>query len=179
MPILGILASSRLSVATSYESIATTTVGAGGSSSISFSSIPSTYTHLQIRGIQKFTGSGEARLRMNSDTGTNYSQHILYGDGASAAASGTGTQSDINWTMGASSTSQFTAFVIDILDYRNANKNKTVRALSGVDQNGSGSVYLSSGAWLNTAAVTSIELRTTANNFAQYSHFALYGIKSA
>jgi hypothetical protein len=55
MPILGIIASSRLGnlVTTSYESIATVTVGGGGSASASFTSIPATYTHLQLSWIGK------------------------------------------------------------------------------------------------------------------------------
>ena len=69
-----------------YESISTVTVGAGGTSSISFSSIPSTYKHLQIRFIGTCTVSGEysqaVYMRVNSDTGSNYSRHSLGGNGS-------------------------------------------------------------------------------------------------
>lgn len=98
---LGILASQisgHLASPTSYESIATVTVGAGGSSSISFSSIPSTYKHLQLRGIVRTTDTSAAAsdgnyigIRFNGDTGANYVAHNLYGNGGSAVAtSGTG-----------------------------------------------------------------------------------------
>ena len=72
----------------SYESITTVTVGAGGSSTISFSSIPSTYQHLQVRFNGSITTSGGAMgIYFNSDsTSTNYYQHVVYGSGAGAAA---------------------------------------------------------------------------------------------
>ena len=74
----------------SYESIATVTVGAGGSSSISFSSIPSTYKHLQIRSINLSSSTdNNILMRFNSDSGANYSRHYVYGDGASVGASAT------------------------------------------------------------------------------------------
>ena len=171
-------------VATDYESIATVSVGAGGSLSLTFSSIPSTYSHLQIRGIAKYlnTAGGSMRLQFNSDTGANYSYHYLSGDGATASA-GAGTSSTfINTNVGQQDTAQFSASVIDILDYANTNKYKTSRILSGLDKNGSGSMQLLSGLWLSTSAITSITLTpqsntTPTNQFQQYSTFALYGIK--
>jgi hypothetical protein len=167
-----------------YESIATVTVGSGGSLSITFSSIVGTYKHLQIRGIAKYlnTAGGSMRLQFNSDTGSNYSYHYLSGDGASASA-GAGTSGTfIAPSIGQQDTGQFTASVIDILDYSNTNKYKTSRILSGLDKNGSGSMQLSSGLWMSTSAITSITLTpqsntTPTNQFEQYSSFALYGIK--
>jgi hypothetical protein len=84
-------------------------------------------------------------------------------------------------TPGASSTASiFGVAVCDILDYTNTNKYKTVRSLSGHDQNGSGYVTLMSGSWRNTAAITSITILRDSGgaNLTQYSQFALYGIKS-
>ena len=73
----------------------------------------------------------------------------------------------------------FGANVLDILDYANTSKYTTARILGGIDINGSGgNIRLDSGVWMNTAAVTSLTISpTTANNFVQYSSFALYGIK--
>ena len=184
-PILGIWASSiQGSKATSFDSIATSTVGAGGSSSITFSSIPSTYKHLQIRAIYKTnnTNGGSTRITFNSDTGNNYASHYLLGDGSSASSSNVTSNPYIWAGVGDQSTSQFGTCIIDILDYANTNKNKTIRSLAGVDNNGSGVVGLMSGVWLNTSAITSITLTpqsntTPANTYLQYSHFALYGIK--
>jgi hypothetical protein len=71
----------------------------------------------------------------------------------------------------------FNGYVVDVLDYANTNKYKTVRALQGFDSNGDGRIYLGSNLWKNTNAVTSITLTAFSGNFVQYSHFALYGIK--
>ena len=167
--------------ATDYESIQTVTVGAGGASSISFSSIPSTYTHLQIRGIGRSTAAGSTQnitLTFNSSTSTNNATHYLQGNGSSVSS---GAITSNNWiyfagNMPAASAgaSIFGVTVSDILDYANTNKNKTIRSLGGADQNGSGAVELLSGVVLATTAITSITLSAS---FAQYSSFALYGIK--
>ena len=168
--------------ATDYESIQTYTVGAGGSSSIVFSSIAGTYSHLQVRCLARATTSASyeyLRLRLNGAT-TGYSRHALLGNGSAASANGVANDTLIG--MGeipaATSTSNtFGAAVIDILNYSNTTTNKTVRGLIGNDQNGSGTVYLASGALYSTSAITSITLYPDTNNFAQYSSFALYGIK--
>jgi hypothetical protein len=68
--------------------------------------------------------------------------------------------------------------VLDILDYANTNKFKTVRSLTGVDANGSGFVALMSGLYRSTTAITSIKLFSTyGSNWTSTSTFALYGVK--
>ena len=174
-------------VPTDFESIATTTVGSGGSSTITFSSIPGTYSHLQIRCIGRGTvAQGEMQIfaRFNSDSGSNYSNHLLRTDGASAFAIGSASDNKISGIVrmsAANATSGiFGGGVIDILDYANTNKYKTLRSLGGVDANGSGQIYYKSGLWMSTSAITSISIGIDdGGNFAQYSHFALYGIKAA
>jgi len=167
---------------TAYESISTVTVGGGGASSISFTSIPSTFKHLEIRGIGQInTGTEYALVRFNSDSGANYSIHYLNGSGsaASAGAATSTNQAAMFYGMGMPSTaSTFGVGVCSILDYADTNKYKTVRALDGFDANGSGGVELVSSSWRNTAAITSISLTpNSSKTFAQYSSFALYGIK--
>lgn len=186
---LGIFASANTTVAVGdFQSIATVTVGSGGTSSaIQFTSIPSTYSHLQLRWIARTNRASFPdyfKLRFNSDTGTNYSAHLLYGDGSAAAASAYTTQAQIDLdgaaTGAAQSASIFASGVIDILDYKDTNKYKTTRHLLGWDGNGSGSVYFSSGNWRNTNAITQIDFALGGGStIQQYSHFALYGIKSA
>jgi hypothetical protein len=159
---------------TSYESIASSVVGGAGSSTITFSSIPSTYKHLQIR-CAVLTTAGGINIQYNSDTGSNYTYHQLYGTGTSALANaGTAqTAGFIGYNNAAGSNP--TAIVCDVLDYQNTNKYKTHRSLAGTDVNGSGgTLTFFSGLWLNTAAISSIDIKGT---FAQYSSFALYGIK--
>ena len=181
--IVSILDSGVAASTTDYESIATTTVGAGGSSTITFSSIPATYTHLQIRGIARDGTGNSISMTLNSDTGANYARHRLTGNGTAAGAVGTASINNMplfGQSGVGSSASTFAAFVLDLLDYANTNKYKTVRNLSGLDQNGSGSVEFMSGLWQSTSAVSTITLTNAgAINFTQYSSFALYGIKGA
>ena len=181
-PILGIWASqnySRYSLPTSYESIATVSVGAGGSASVSFTSIPGTYTHLQVRYISRVnTSATQNDMTFNSDTASNYGIHELYGDGSSVGAGGAASFSKIPLGTNLSEANIFTVGVLDILDYANTNKYKTTRNLYGVDKNAAGGIVgITSGLWLSTSAITSITFTPRANTFQQYSHFALYGIK--
>lgn len=183
-PILGIWASAQQAslLANSYESISTVTVGAGGQSSISFTSIPSTYKHLQIRAIQ-FCGttSYNALIRYNSDSGNNYASHYLEGNGSTVGSGVAYGNPPINYgAIGEvrGGTTYPDVFVCDILDYTNTNKYKTARSLSGYDANGSGLAAFRSSLWMSTSAITSITITNDVPaNFTQYSSFALYGIK--
>ena len=162
------------------DPIAMYVVGSESISTITFSSIPQTYTHLQVRAFQKTNSAGDLNFRFNSDSGANYSRHYLYGTGSGAAESG-GSASESNGYIGYNpSSTYFQASVIDILDYTNTNKNKTVRSLLGTDANGSGYILFTSSGWFSTSAVTTLSFtQGVGNNFSQYSHFALYGIKDA
>jgi hypothetical protein len=181
-PILGIYASQisghLFAPSGAYDSIATTTLGSS-TATITFSSIPSTYTHLQIRGLALNSSNVDYVLRYNGDSGSNYRGHVLYSDGATVTAAntfgGTYTGNDIAFNSG---TTYPIAFVTDILDYTNTNKNTTLRGLYGTDVNGAGGqIAFISGLWVNTSAVTSITITATTGTFSQYSSFALYGIK--
>lgn len=165
-----------------FDSIATVTVGAGGATNAEFASIPGTYNHLQIRAIVRSTSGGYAGVTFNSDTANNYASHELYGDGSNAAAAAYTTRADIPLmpTATSSGTNIFTGLIIDILDYTNTNKYKTLRSLEGYDANGSGYVELQSGLWQSTNAITSVKITCAyGQSWQQYSHFALYGIKAA
>jgi hypothetical protein len=158
-----------------FESIATTTVGSGGTSTITFSSIPSTYKHLQIRATL-FTTAGGVNIQYNGDTGANYTYHQVYGVGSGSVLSNAGTSQTSGYIAYNNAAGGYpTVAIADILDYQNTNKYKTHRSFAGADVNGSGgAVTYFSGLWLNTAAISSINIIGT---FAQYSSFALYGIK--
>ena len=165
-----------------YELIERVVVGGGGSSSITFSSIPSTYKHLQVRSISLASISQlSIRAQFNGDTGSNYAWHTLYGDGAGAYSNYNGTSSAFigSFARGGTSGSTFGASVVDILDYANTSKYKTTRSLSGLDANGSGVIWLSSGLWQSTSAISSIILYPESGTLNQYTQFALYGIKGA
>jgi hypothetical protein len=174
------LAGNEAYIPNNFESIATVTVGAGGTSSVTFSGIPSTYQHLQLRGIFRPTAASWIIALFNGDNGTNYQQHDLRGNGSSVTVEATtGADPRIYFILGAATASNtYAAGVMDILDYANTNKLKTTRSLNGIDTNGGGNIDLTSSAWRNTAAVSSIELKTnTGASIPEYSSFALYGIK--
>jgi len=181
-PILGIYASSnyqRVTDTGSYFALGAVTVGSAGASSVTFSSIPATYTHLQIRATMlNASNLYSIKLRFNGDTATNYSAHQIFATGSIAGA-GAETSVDIGLIgIGAVSTSLYSAgMVTDILDYANTNKYKTVRSLSGGDGNGSGQIKISSVGWRSTSAVNSIYINADGSTFNQYTSFALYGIK--
>jgi hypothetical protein len=177
----GIFAS-RFTPQGDFESIATVTVGAGGTSTISFTSIPSTYQHLQVRIRALASTTDNLRIRFNNDSGTNYATHQLQGTGASVAANALSSVSSAEYLgLIISSTLYPFVSVIDVLDYANGNKNKTIRALSGQDGNATGTatdwrVSLNSGLWMNTTAINRLDF-TGGATFREGSHFALYGIK--
>jgi hypothetical protein len=173
-------------VTSSYESIATVTVGSGGAADVTFSSIPSTFKHLQIRYIARTARASfpddNLAIQLNGNTGSVYAQHQLNGNGSTASSGGGSSLTDMRLgrlTGSTALTGNFAPGVIDILDYANTNKNRTLRSLTGNDNNGSGDITLMSGLYQSTTAVSSIKLfsQTGSNNFAQYSSFALYGIK--
>ena len=189
MPSIGIMASQisgHLAVY-AYDSIATTTL-ATTATTVTFSSIPSTYTHLQLRILARSNrgaGSGaQLTYQFNSDTGTNYDDHYLSGDGATATAGNDGTSQTYIWgtliPVASTTANAFGVSVVDILDYANTNKNKTTRGLGGFDSNGGGWIYLNSGLWRSTTAINSISIICSASaSFIANSSFALYGIKGA
>jgi hypothetical protein len=167
-----------------YESIATV-YGNGSSGTLTFSSIPSGYTHLQVRALVRGTRSSTYDvfwLRFNNDSSGNYTEHQVEGSGTAASASGTvsGTLygSWLGYLPAATNTANvFGVSIVDILDYANTNKYKTTRALAGADVNGSGYANMYSSLWLSTSAITTISAIALNGNFSQYSVIELYGIR--
>ena len=168
------------------------TVGPSGAASVTFSNIPSTYQHLHIRAFVQTNrgtfGTDGMSLVINGDTTGSYIYHYLRGNGATvtAAAGGTSASSIVEVgtaSVGTTTGGTFGAHIIDILDYANTNKYKTMRNLHGNDINGTvggspGFIGLTSALWMKTNAITSLVF-TGDNTFTQYSQFALYGIKGA
>lgn len=164
----------------SYESIATITAS-GSSSSINFTSIPSTFKHLQLRFIARDSSSnGAAGIKFNSDTtASNYYSHGFYGDGSAVYAGNSSTNTDIFVISYNGQTANAMAVgVVDILDYADTNKYKVLRSLNGNDLNGSGQLQYRSVLWKNTNAISAININMQGgSNFTSTSVFALYGIK--
>ena len=158
-----------------YESIQT--YNPSGTTSVTFSSIPSTYTHLQLRMVaNKVTPTDFCNIRFNGDTATNYNTHFLTGNGSSATSQFNGTLSGIYSVVAVTNSNIFGAAITDVLDYANVNKFKTTRELNGFDTNGAGEMRLISGLWRNTAAINSITVYS-ATNFNTGTSIALYGVK--
>jgi hypothetical protein len=170
----------------SFESIASAT-GTGSSGTITFSSIPQTYTHLQIRGIARLTADtvpAPINVRYNGITTSTYFNHRLLGNGTSAIAAGNSANSRIYQVANAVSNNEtancFGVFIIDIHDYASTTKTKTLRCFWGnLQARGDTNevVGLSSGASTATTAVTSIDIFNESTNFTTTTSFALYGIK--
>lgn len=162
-----------------FESIATVDVGSGGSSTITFSSIPSTFKHLQVRYITRDSNGQHLSFKANNDSGSNYGFHRVSGNGSSASALASTGRTDmvINQSGTSTTASIFNAGVIDILDYANTSKYKTIRTLNGVDYNGSGYVELISNLWSSTSAISTLTFSPFVGTFSQYTQLALYGIK--
>ena len=167
--------------------IATSTVGAGGVATVTFSSIPANYEHLQLRYITRNNRSGQSvdaiNIRANGDTAANYANHRLQSDGSNGSSSG-GTSLGYaifgQTTASTATASVFAVGIMDILDQSNTSKYKTFRTLSGFDANGSGYAGLYSGLWQSTAAINSLTISSNdGSGILQYSSFALYGIKRA
>ena len=181
--ILGSLSSGVAASTSSYESIATAT-GTGSSGTITFSSIPTGYKHLQIRGIgrsSEVAAQTNYLLQINGDTAANYARHNITAVGASVSASGVASQTNISLTnMPAANApaNSVAPIIIDIIDYDNTSKYKTVRVFQGkVDATYGGTISLRSGLWMSTSAITSISLSINTYFFTTQSSFSLYGIK--
>jgi hypothetical protein len=197
-PILGILASgisgNLWAPGKDFDSIATTTLSTTASS-ITFSSIPATYKHLQIRLFGQTNratyGGDNFYMRVGAstvDSGSNYAWHMVYGDGTGTGAGAGSSATYINvlngGCLGTTAGGSFGGVVVDLLDYANTSKYKTTRALGGTDDNGASAggfgraVGLNSGLWQSTSAIGIISLYPmNGTNFNAYTSAALYGIK--
>lgn len=161
---------------TSYESIATVTPYTT-TSTVVFSSIPSTYKHLQIRCHGYQAGSGaNFQLVLNSNAGIR--SHELVGNGSNATA-GTDTGSGSGQYINSNAVAGYPiCMIVDILDYTSTTKYKTTRTLGGFSSNASSTtdrVWLISSLFDTTAAISSLTINT--GNLTTGAHFALYGIK--
>lgn len=178
---LGLLGASVSGEAGSYD-LLETEILASSASSVTFSSIPQDYKHLQIRMTTRNDPYSNLLLRLNADSGGNYAYHDLSGNGSSVTSSaGAGGQTSIVLTTTATTnqtTNVFSGVVCDILDYANTSKNTTVRTLGGVADSGYNHIQLRSGVWINTAAVTSLSVGHN-GNLVSGSRISLYGIKAA
>jgi hypothetical protein len=155
-------------------------INGSGVSSVTFSSIPQTYSSLQIRmnWLASVSGNG-LLLEINGSSSGIYDNHWLRGNGSAASASYS-INTSFNFLptiINGSSTTYPTGSIVDIHNYTSTTQNKTIRSFGGVDLNGSGEVVLASGLWRNTSAITSLRIYMSSGTFSSGSTFALYGMK--
>ena len=174
-----------------YESIATTTLSSSAGS-VTFSSIPATFKHLQIRYIAR-SGYAETISAIGIQlTGSNTApvyEHAFFGDGTDAFATGSSSYVSNGGIMARiagnnASANFFGAGIIDIFDYTSTTNNKTIRGFGGTDNNGSGQLNINSRLFTIASAISQIKLNavftsgaTGTTTFNTYTQFALYGIK--
>lgn len=169
-----------------YEPIATVTVGATPQSSISFTSIPGTYTDLVLMGYVRTNRAGETTdqitFEINSDTASNYSGTVLYGNGTSAISNRTSGSTNVGlWRCPAAATTAniFGPVIANFMNYSNTTTNKTIIGRSN-DMGTNYSTTANVSLWRSTAAITSIVVKsTTSNSFVENSILTLYGIRAA
>lgn len=155
-----------------------TTVLTGTATSVSFSSIVGTYKHLQLRVAASTTSNG-FRLAMTVNGVTSgYARHSLTGDGSviSSDARTSRASMEIGSTSYGTMYTTPSAAIVDILDYANTSKNKTIRGLYGAAHTSAREITLTSGLYAATTAITSLSVDATSGTFAIGSRFSLYGV---
>jgi hypothetical protein len=144
-------------------------------SSVTFSSLPSTYRDLVLVIRSNTSNNGNPRIRFNSDTGSNYSQVRMTGNGSTATSATSTTFAGIitgDFAYAGSSSS----YIVQIMDYSATDKHKTV--LSRANES-AGAVEAIAGRWANTAAVTTLTIdEFSGGTFSSGGTFYLYGIVS-
>jgi len=188
---LGILAAAGGAVAAagSYDLLATEIL-TGTQATVTFSSLgtyAADYQHLQVRMVARSNrGDTDSYLyvQFNGDTASNYNHHYLRGTGSSVGSDVTSAYYpsgilDINFLPAATAPSNsFGVATLDILDPFETSKYTTARTLSGQAGSGYSRIGLSSGAWRNTASLTSITFDDIFGSFVSGSRFSLYGLKA-
>ena len=163
-------------MATTYDKIATTTLGSSAAS-ITFSSIAASWTDLRLVMTTTTSTGSITELQFNGDTGTNYSNTVLYGDGTSAYSSNLTTNNFI-YTYAGSTATIPVFYTIDIFSYAGSTYKTALLTGSG-DGNGSGRVANIVGLWRSTSAITSVTVLPNSGTYSTGTTATLYGIKSA
>lgn len=190
MPILGTIASSTQQglVTNNFKSIQTITVTSGGTTDFSFTSIPSTYKHLQLRAIGRTSVNGQQtniNMRVNNDTSSTltnsyfYTQNPSNGSSISAGWSAADNQILGMRVPGSPATSNAFGWAIwDFVDYANTNKLKTIRIWTGqaLDTSANSAQFFTVALWNSTSAINRIDILQS-TGIEQYSKFALYGVQ--
>ena len=157
-----------------YTPIATYTIPATVASTYTFSSISGSYTDLILVYEGIHTGNGDIRIQYNGDTGANYSNNVVKGDGSTVTVTRANAATYIYLAYTDPSTR--TMVIAHIQNYANTTTNKTLICKYGTAATSTG---LISGMWASTVAITSITISSSVYNFSTGSTFSLYGILAA
>ena len=159
-------------MAITYESIATTTLGSA-QSSVTFSSISGSYTDLVLVINSKTSSNVDVYYRLNSDTGSNYSDTRLYGNGSAVGSDRNTSQTSARF---GTTNTEFGTIILNLQNYSYSNTYKTGVSRAG-EVNWGTVTHVS--LWRSTAAVTSVQVLTGSGTFSIGSTFTLYGIAAA
>jgi hypothetical protein len=162
-----------------YEPIATTTLGTAGAT-ITFSSIPATYTDLRLAVTSVPSGAIQYGLRFNNDSSALYSLTELVGNGASAASDRDSNDTSLYFNYFTPTGSTIPAFMTaDIFSYAGST-NKTSLLTWNNDRNGAGdTVIYTVGLYRSTSAITRLDIILTSGTMGVGTTATLYGIKNA
>jgi hypothetical protein len=161
-----------------YEPIATQTLGSAAAT-ITFSSIPSTYTDLRLAIVGQYTtGGGNTRITFNSDTASNYSSTRIAGDGTSASSDRLTSQTFQRLSFNGNSSTIPNFLTVDVFSYAGSTF-KTSLIESSEDQNGSGTIIRLAGLYQSTSAISSVQISLSSSTMAAGTIATLYGIKNA
>ena len=160
-----------------YEPIATQTL-ASAAATITFSSIAASWTDLRLVYSVLGTVSGTGKFTINGDTATNYSNTMLNAYGSGVMSASNTSQTGITFQANNTSTTIPFLITVDLFSYAGSTY-KSLLATTSEDLNGSGSLLRHIGLWRSTAAITSLTLTISANNYAIGTTATLYGIKNS
>jgi hypothetical protein len=165
-----------------YKLIETVTVGSGGSATITFASIPATYTDLILKlSVRNTSTSGSNNLAKLNLITSGYTDKYLQGNGASVSSgSNLSTTRMVAGENNTSSTTANTFTSVDIYIPNYAGSNNKISSIESAFENNATTAYTTMQVSLssNSAAITDIELTPSANSFAEFSSASLYGIKN-
>lgn len=164
-----------------YEAIATQTLASTSTTTVSFTSIPSTYTDLVIVIIGANQNGSRIRYRFNNDSGSNYSRTSLTGNGSSAASyqGSNNTEADLNVIGGSTTISSPMTIISNIQNYSNTTTNKTLITRFGSNDSAAAATEATVNLWRSTAAINRVDAIAQGGNWIAGTTFSLYGIKAA
>lgn len=159
-----------------YDAIATTTVAGTSTTTVTFSSIPATYTDLVIISQYKSVSNNYLMMRFNGDTGSNYNRIELAGNGSSPTTAKLNNEAYAYITSVYAPTGDWGTFISNIMDYSDTTHNKSIISRGN---NAAIATGVNVNVWRSTAAINTVLITPIGSGFDVGSTFTIYGIKKA